>query len=159
MEYEGDCDTNNNFVLGTIPKGLVERLEELVIRGRVETIQTTALLRSARIMRRVLETWGGLLSLRPSANAHVKNSQVVTIIQIIPVRRLGLVLINKKKRTYLSPFYQITEWNMKIVEALIMIRALGRIPKNLEKRQRELEILGKFEIIHSTTLLRSTRIL
>ena len=31
---------------------------------RVETIQTTALLRTARILRRVLETWGDLLSLR-----------------------------------------------------------------------------------------------
>ena len=31
-------------------------LEVLEIRGRVETIQTTALLRPARILRRVLET-------------------------------------------------------------------------------------------------------
>ena len=34
------------------------------IGGRVETIQTTALLRTARILRRVLETWGDLLSLK-----------------------------------------------------------------------------------------------
>ena len=32
--------------------------------GRVETIQTTALLRTAKILRRVLETWGDLLSLK-----------------------------------------------------------------------------------------------
>ena len=51
-------------VLGTIPKGLVKGLEDLEIRGQVETIQTTALLRLARILRRVLETWGNLLSLR-----------------------------------------------------------------------------------------------
>ncbi len=50
--------------LGTVTKGLVQRLEELEIRGRVETIQTTALLRSIRILRRVLETWGDLLSLK-----------------------------------------------------------------------------------------------
>ena len=42
--------------LGTITKVLVYRLEDLKIRGRVETIQPTALLRSARILRRVLET-------------------------------------------------------------------------------------------------------
>ena len=42
--------------LGTIPKGLMKGLEDLEIRGRVEDIQTTALLRSARIQRRVLET-------------------------------------------------------------------------------------------------------
>ena len=42
--------------LGTVTKGLVHGLEELEIREREETIQTTALLRSARILRRVLET-------------------------------------------------------------------------------------------------------
>ena len=42
--------------LGTIPRGLEISLGELEIRGRIETIQTTALLRSARILRRVLET-------------------------------------------------------------------------------------------------------
>ena len=34
-------------VLGIIPKGLVKELEDLNIRGPVETIQTIALLRSA----------------------------------------------------------------------------------------------------------------
>ena len=42
--------------LGTIIKRLVKRLKDLEIRGRVETIETTTLLRSARILRRVLET-------------------------------------------------------------------------------------------------------
>ena len=41
---------------GTVTKGLVQKLKDLEIRERVETIQTTALLRSARILRRVLET-------------------------------------------------------------------------------------------------------
>ena len=50
--------------LGTIPKGLLKGLEDLEIVGRVETIQTTALLRMARILRRILETWGDLLSLK-----------------------------------------------------------------------------------------------
>ena len=51
-------------VLGTITKGWVQELEALGKWGRVETIQTTALLRSARILRRVLETWEDLLSLK-----------------------------------------------------------------------------------------------
>ena len=42
--------------LGTVPKGLVQGLEVMEIRGRVGTMQTAALLRSARILRRVLET-------------------------------------------------------------------------------------------------------
>ena len=41
--------------LGTITKGLLKGLEDLEVGGRVETIQTTALLRTARILRRVLE--------------------------------------------------------------------------------------------------------
>ena len=63
--------------LGTISKGLLKGLEDLEVGGRVETIQTTALLRTARILRRVLEIWGDLLSLssgeKPSANVDVKN--------------------------------------------------------------------------------------
>ena len=42
--------------LGAVTKRLIKGLEYLEIRGRVETIQTTALLRTARILRRVPET-------------------------------------------------------------------------------------------------------
>ena len=42
--------------LGIIPKGVVNGLEDLEIRGQVETIQTAALSRSARILRKVQET-------------------------------------------------------------------------------------------------------
>ena len=41
---------------GTISKELVKGLEDLKIRGQADTIQTTALFRSARILRKVLET-------------------------------------------------------------------------------------------------------
>ena len=65
--------------LGTVKKGLVNGLEDLKIWGRVYTIQTTALLRSARILRRVKETLGDLLSLngKPSAKAGVKSHKGV----------------------------------------------------------------------------------
>ena len=42
---------------GTITKGLLKDLEDLEVSWQVETIQMTALLRTARILRRVLETW------------------------------------------------------------------------------------------------------
>ena len=42
--------------LGTVTEGLVKEPEDLEITGRVETIQITALLRLARILRKVLET-------------------------------------------------------------------------------------------------------
>ena len=48
----------------TVTKGLLKGLKDLDVGGRVETIQTTAFFRTARILRRVLETWGYLLSLR-----------------------------------------------------------------------------------------------
>ena len=41
---------------GTVTKGLLKGLEDLEVGGRAEAIQTTALLRTARILRRVLET-------------------------------------------------------------------------------------------------------
>ena len=49
---------------GTVTKGLLKGLEDLEVGGRVDTIQTTTLLRTARILRRVQETWGDLLSLK-----------------------------------------------------------------------------------------------
>ena len=41
---------------GTVSKGWIQGLEDLEIRGRVEAIQTTAMLTSARTLRRVQET-------------------------------------------------------------------------------------------------------
>ena len=41
---------------GAVTKGLLKNLEDLEVGDRVETIQTTALLKTARILRRVLET-------------------------------------------------------------------------------------------------------
>ena len=49
---------------GTATKGLLKGLEDLEVGGRVQAIPTAALLRTTRILRRVLETWGDLLSLR-----------------------------------------------------------------------------------------------
>ena len=97
MEREGDnytsCDRIVIGAFGTVTKGLLKGLEDLKIRGWVETIQTTASLRTARILRRVLETCcHSNSSERPSANAGVKNSQgvnndnnnVLTIIALSP---------------------------------------------------------------------------
>ena len=49
---------------GRITKGLLKGLEDLEVGEWVEIIQMTALLRTARILRRVLETWVDLLSLK-----------------------------------------------------------------------------------------------
>ena len=48
MEHEGDSDSNCNWRTWNNPKGLMKGLEDLKIRGQVETIQTKALLRSGQ---------------------------------------------------------------------------------------------------------------
>ena len=57
--------------LGTVTKGLIQGLVDLEIRERVETIQTTALLKSARLPRRMLEICCHSNE-KPSANAGVQ---------------------------------------------------------------------------------------
>ena len=63
--------------LGTVTKGLLKGLEDFEIRGRAETIQTTALLKSASILSRRLEETRchSNSSERPSAYDGEKNSQ------------------------------------------------------------------------------------
>ena len=64
--------------LGTITKGLLKGLEDMEVGGLVETIQMTALLRTARILRRELETCcHSDSSEKPSAYTDVKNSKGV----------------------------------------------------------------------------------
>ena len=63
LEHESDDCTNCNWCSWCSHQRIGTGLEDLEIKWRVETIQTTALLRWARILRRVLETWGDLLFL------------------------------------------------------------------------------------------------
>ena len=51
------------MVIGALEK-ISKGLEDLEIREQAETTQNTTLSRSAWILRRVLETWGDLLSLK-----------------------------------------------------------------------------------------------
>ena len=62
MEHELTIISIVIGAFGTVTKGLLKGLEDLEVGGRAETIQTTALLKTARILRRVPETWGDLLS-------------------------------------------------------------------------------------------------
>ena len=62
--FEGDRDTNCNRCSRNDPQELVNGLDDLEIKGQVETIQITTLLGLARILRRVLGIWEDLLSLQ-----------------------------------------------------------------------------------------------
>ena len=99
--------------LSTVTKGFAQGLEDLEIRGRVETIQTT-LLRSVRILIRVLETWGDLLFLQTPVENHQLTLVWKFLIIIIIIiwspqndntHKSNLLLIKKEKRTcYLVNF-------------------------------------------------------
>ena len=83
--------------LGTIPKWLVMGPEDLEIRRQVETIQTRVLLRSAKILRRVLDTSRDLLSFIPPVKDHqppvVWKTHIIIMIIIMMIKicpqRLG----------------------------------------------------------------------
>ena len=49
---------------GTVSKELLKGMDDLELGGRVKTIQMTELLRTLRILRRFLEIWGDLVSLK-----------------------------------------------------------------------------------------------
>ena len=57
MEHQGVGDTSCNWWTRNNPQRNVKGLEDSEIRELVKTIQTTALIRSARILRSALETW------------------------------------------------------------------------------------------------------
>ena len=95
-------------VLETVPKDLERGLDLSKIRGRIQTIQTTALLRSVRIPRRVLETWGDLLSFRPvkkpsyhwGAKIHKKIIIMIIIIETHKILRFSDRLYHRHIHEY-----------------------------------------------------------
>ena len=62
---------------GTVTKGLLNELEDLEVEGRVETIETTALLKSVRILRLEETCCLSNSSEKPSAKTDVKISNGV----------------------------------------------------------------------------------
>ena len=91
--------------LGTVTTGLIKGLEALEIGEREETMQTIALLRLARILRRFLETWGDLLSLKPLAD--VNNSQWVIVNFAVPADHRVKLKESEKKNKYLDLAWEL----------------------------------------------------
>ena len=63
-EPESDCDTNYSWRTNNCFQRHGKKLKKLETKGRIETIRTTALQKSAKILRRILVARGKLLSLR-----------------------------------------------------------------------------------------------
>ena len=95
-------------------------MEDLEVRGRVETIKTTAHLRTVGILRRILDTWENLLPLKlqrqkPSDKTNVDMHNPAPVLEnnwhkllwdfdihtdhLISARRPDLIIMNKKKRS------------------------------------------------------------
>ena len=131
--------------LGTVSKGLVKELKDLKRSGRVETIQTTTTLRSARILRRVLETWRDLLSLKlqwKTINfqmSKISNEQNKELSW--PCQR------TKKKQTMEHDGDTSCKW------------CTWNYPQRIGKVPEDLEIREQVETIQTTGLFWSARIL
>ena len=103
---------------------------------------------------------------------------------LIPARRPDLIIINKKKRTckivdfavpsdhrikpkecekkdkYFDLARELKKlWNMQVTIIQIVIGAFGTVTKGLLKGLENFEVGGRVEIIQTTTLLRTVRIL
>ena len=110
-------------------KGLERGLEELGIRGRIETIQSTAILRSATILTSVREIWGDLLLLRIQWNA-------ISISWCEEHARSKMWNNNyyygEKKYKYQDFVRELKKLrNMKVTGIPIVIGALGTVTKGL----------------------------
>ena len=72
MEHEGDSDIIVISVLGTIPAGLVKRLEDFEIRGQVEKLPDYHIIKIGQNTEKILEELERF-------NADAKNSQIIMI--------------------------------------------------------------------------------
>ena len=133
------------------------------IRGRIETIQTSALLRSARLLRSVQETWRDFLSLRPQR----KTISLRCWEKLVRCKIIIRACFNEIKSYQIDlQFYQIrvktkkdkknTSTNSKkVVVISVIVGALRTIPESKSEvaAQGLLEIRARIETIHTTAFL------
>ena len=120
--------------LGTIPKRLAKELEDLEIREQVETIQIIELLRSARILRRVLETRGYWRSLKLQWKT-------------ISLRRCEKLRNNNNNNNSCLNFWDEAWW-------FLLLRGFGLLSSSLLLFSQR---FGRY-VLRTTELLRSVRI-
>ena len=139
---------------GTVTKGLLKGLEDLEVGDRVETIQTTALLETARILRRVLETWGDLLSLNLQwVNNNNNKKRIWKIVDFaVPADDRIKLKDCEKKDKYLDLARELKKlWNMQVTTIPIVIGAFRTVTKRLSKGLEDLEVGRQVETIQTPT--------
>ena len=71
-----------------------------------------------------------------------------------------LTQMSKMKDKYLDLERELKkQWSMRVSVKLIVIESLETVPKGLKRWLQKLKIGGRIDIIQTTVLLRSTRIL
>ena len=134
-------------MFGTVTKELAQVQNDF----DVETIQTTVLLRLARILRRDLET---------CSHSHSSGKPSARYLSFFS-HSFGIKLIEcEKKDKYLDLARVLKKlWNMQVTIIPIVIGAFGTVTKGLLKGLEDLEVGGRVETIQTTALLRTARIL
>ena len=109
VEREVDGDTNSKWHTSNVPRRHGKRYEELEIGRRIVTIETTALLGSARILRKVLVTFGDLLLLKLHWKIIVQlccekltKSNIIKNIQLVKEKRKIVQLVKKKSNRFIK---------------------------------------------------------
>ena len=111
-----DVDTNCNWCTRNNPQTFGKVAGELEIGGRAETIKTTAVLRSARILSRVLETCRHSdSSERPSANSTVKK-----------LARSKTISLNSEKSPADSRRLAVTQTSLKDHQLKLGVKKIAR---------------------------------
>ena len=98
-------------ILGIIPKNLEKREDELDISGRIETILMTALIKSVRILWRILEIWGDLQSFKllwkpPLTPRAKKLTKCKIIIMIIFVKLIWFQILSNTNNLHTVIWFQ-----------------------------------------------------
>ena len=110
--------------LGTVSKRLQKGLKKVEIGGQIEIIHTTALLRSASIPRRVLETREDFLSLRLQKNTNssrwfeeLTRSGIRMIIILEPCQRTKKKELRNMKQIVLTRYERsLRAWRKRLEE-------------------------------------------
>ena len=145
---------------GTVTKGLLKSLEDLEVGKRVETIQTTALLRRPKYWE---ESWRleetcchSNSSEKPSAGADVKNSKGVNNNNnnndfVVPADE------RIKMKDFARELKNLRNINETVI--LVIVGVLRIVLRGSEKRLLVLEIRGRIGTIQTIALPRSSWIL
>ena len=136
---EGDSNVNCRWRAFNVPKDTKKRLEELETRGRMEGTQPTALLRSATIRRKVLETSVDFLSL----TLHKKKKTLA---------KVGVKKLQETKYHH-HYYYCCIIIIIKVTVVWVVVGTFGTVCKGLEKTLGELEIRGRVETLPTAGIL------